>query len=59
MIKDRNGWTPVHYLAYKGVKEVLSLDKELLKIKNDVGETPIYWLAWNRVKIPDEYRQYI
>ena len=87
--KDKYGWTPIHYLAYKGVKEIITLDKELLMIKdedgctpihllaergvkeilklpkylliveNDYGWTPLHWLAWNRVEIPEEYKELI
>ena len=49
MIKN-NGWTPIHWLAIDKVKEILSLDKSLLKIMDDDGETPIHYLANKEVK---------
>jgi len=48
--KDKYGWTPIHYLAYKGVKEIITLDKELLIVKDNNGNTPIHLLAMSGVK---------
>jgi hypothetical protein len=59
MIQDRAGSTPVHFLARNGVKEILKLPKELLKIKDDDGCTPIHFLANSGVKIPEELKYLI
>ena len=50
MIKDKYGWTPIHWLARNGVKEVLDLDNELLIIQDTDGWIPIHWLAKRGVK---------
>ncbi len=43
-IKDEDGWTPLHLLAYRGVKDVLhhpSVDK----VKDKYDDTPLHLLA--------------
>ena len=51
MIKNEWGETPLHWLAARGVKEILEVDKSLLMIQdNEWGNTPIHYLASNGVK---------
>jgi ankyrin repeat protein len=45
-----NGWTPIHYFAIGGDKEILKLDKSLLRIQDNEGATPIHYLAISGVK---------
>ncbi len=43
-VKDHEGWTPLHWLAWKGVKEIIhhpSVDK----VKDHDGDTPLHYLA--------------
>ncbi len=48
-VKDIYGWTPLHRLAEKKVKEVLSHPSVAL-VKDLWGKTPLHVLAWNGVK---------
>ena len=48
-LKDFNGDTPLHWLAYGGVKEVLK-HPDVSKVKNKYGETPLHELANRGVK---------
>ncbi len=48
-VKDEDGWTPLHSLAWKGVKEVLS-HPSVDQVKDNNGATPLHELAWNGVK---------
>ncbi len=48
-VKDEDGWTPLHFLAQEGVKEVLS-HPSVDKVKGNYGWTPLHWLAWEGVK---------
>ena len=59
MIKDNDGWTPIHILADNKVKEVIKVDKSLLTIKDKWGNTPIHYLADNEIEIPEELKRYI
>jgi len=45
-VKDGNGWTPLHMLAYKGIKDVLS-HPSVDKVKTKLGETPLHELAYS------------
>ncbi len=48
-VKDEDGWTPLHWLAYRRVKEIL--DHPFVdKVKDIGGNTPLHVLAWNGVK---------
>ncbi len=40
-VKSNNGWTPLHNLAWRGVKEVLS-HPSVDKVKDDFGDTPLH-----------------
>ncbi len=40
------GWTPLHHLAYDGVKDVFD-HPSVDKVKNSYGYTPLYYLALN------------
>ena len=44
LVKDNDGWTPLHLLAWKGKIEVLS-HKDCSIIKDNSGWTPLHWLA--------------
>jgi len=46
---DSDGWTPLHELAYKGVKEVLS-HPSVDKVKDRWELAPIQWLAEKETK---------
>ncbi len=48
-VKDVNGGTPLHSLAWKGVKDVLS-HPSVDTIKDNNGKTPLHILAWKGVK---------
>ncbi len=43
-VKDDAGWTPLHELAYRGVKEVLN-HPSVDQVKDNDGRTPLHWLA--------------
>ncbi len=43
-VKNQHGWTPLHELALKGVKEVLN-HPSVDQVKNSYGSTPLHWLA--------------
>jgi len=43
-VKDKYDWTPLHLLARRGVKEVLS-HPSVDKVRNDLGDTPLHFLA--------------
>ena len=45
IVKDNDGWTPLHFLALAGKIEVLS-HKDCSLVKDNDGETPLQWLAW-------------
>ncbi len=44
-VKNQHDQTPLHLLAYKGVKEVLSHPSVDI-VKNNDGYTPLHFLAW-------------
>jgi len=44
-VKDRNGETPLHELAYKGIREVLD-HPSVDKVQNNKGGTPLHELAF-------------
>ncbi len=48
-VKDNYGWTPLHELAYRGVKETLS-HPSVDTIKDNDDWTPLHFLAWNGIK---------
>jgi len=48
-VKDKYSWTPLHELAWRGVKEVLS-HPSVDQVKDNNGATPLYVLAWKGVK---------
>jgi len=43
-VKDKYSWTPLHELAWMGVKDVLS-HPSVDKVKDNKGSTPLYVLA--------------
>ncbi len=43
--KDKYGWTPLHWLAWKGVKDVLDHPSVDL-VKTNYGQTPLHTLAY-------------
>jgi len=45
LIKDKDGWNPVHYLAKEGVIDILDLPKSILMSTTNKQATPIHWLA--------------
>jgi hypothetical protein len=59
MIQDNDGWTPVHWLAMNGVKEILKLPKSILMIQNKDGWTPLHLLVVNEIEIPEELKYLI
>ncbi len=48
-VKDEDGWTPLHWLADKKVKETLD-HPSVDKVKDRHGWTPFHLLAWEGVK---------
>ncbi len=48
-VKDNKGQTPLHHLAWNGVKEVLD-HPSVDKVKDKFGWTPLHELAWEGVK---------
>ncbi len=42
--QDKYNWTPLHYFAWYGIKEVLS-HPSIDKVKDDLGETPLHLLV--------------
>jgi len=48
-VKNVDGWTPLHILAWNGVKEVLN-HPSVDKVKDDNGWTPLHLLAYKRGK---------
>ena len=50
-IQNLGGWTPLHYLADQGVKEILNPEfKDMLKIQSNARMTPLHHLALYGVK---------
>ncbi len=57
-VKDKYDWTPLHLLARRGVKEVLS-HPSVDKVRNDLGDTPLHFLAyWGYITIEDLRKKY-
>jgi len=48
-VKDKDGWTPLHVLAWKEIKEVLS-HPSVDQVKDHNGETPLHILADRGIK---------
>ncbi len=48
-VKDEDGYTPLHFLAYRKVKEVLN-HPSVDKVKDNYGNTPLHFLAMEGVK---------
>ncbi len=46
-VKDKYDCTPLHYLAWEGVKKVLN-HPSVDKVKDNLGETPLYVLAYGK-----------
>ena len=45
IVKNNDGWTPLHWLARAGKIEVLS-HKDCSLVKDNYGRTPLHLLAW-------------
>ena len=48
--KDDNGWTPLHWAAFRGHEGVVKLlinNKASVDIKNNHAETPLHYAAYN------------
>ncbi len=55
-VKDNDGYTPLHELAWNGIKEVLhhpSVDK----VKDKDVWTPLHWLAWRDFLTKEDLRE--
>jgi ankyrin repeat protein len=51
--KDGFGWTPLHWAAdtgHKDVAELLLANKADATAKNNLGDTPLHWAAWRGQK---------
>jgi len=55
-VKDHNGWTPLHDLAWCGVKDVLD-HSSVDKVKNKYGDTPLHLLAWRDLLTKENLRE--
>ncbi len=58
--KDSYGWTPLHELAYVGVKEILS-HPSVDQVKDYYGKTPLHWLAryrYSYITVEDLRKKY-
>ncbi len=57
-VKNHDGWTPLHDLAYEGVKEVLN-HPSVDKVKDHDGDTPLHDLAhWGYLSKEDLRKKY-
>jgi len=57
-VKDDEGWTPLHWLAYDGVKDVLN-HPSVDKVKDNLGRTPLHFLAYKKhVTVEDLRKKY-
>ncbi len=57
-VKDKYDWTPLHHLAYDGVKDVLD-HPSVDKVKNKYGETPLHYIThWNYLTKEDLRKKY-
>ncbi len=48
-VKDNDGETPLHELAWNGIKDVLDYPS-VDQVKDNYSKTPLHILAWNGVK---------
>ncbi len=55
-VKDHDGDTPLHWLAWKGVKDVLD-HPSVDKVKTNYGQTPLYYLAWRDLLTIEDLRK--
>jgi len=57
-VKNEDGWTPLHYLAWNEVKEAFS-HPSVDQVKNSYGSTPLHILAFkNHITKKDLRKKY-
>ncbi len=55
-VKDSDSWTPLHYLAWCGVKKVFS-HSSVDKVKDNRGQTPLHILAYKNCLTKKDLRE--
>jgi len=55
-VKDKDGWTPLHHLAYQDVKDVLK-HPSVDQVKDHFGNTPLFWLAVKNCLTKEDLRK--
>ena len=54
VVKDSEGWTPLHWLLAKAEKVEVLNHKDISVVKDNWGFTPLHYLAFNG-KVPRKY----